>query len=69
MSKWRVKKKFQKESFDSVGGINKNKTIYCYFSKEPTDFYCYVYPIKFTVLKIFSSTESGKGTVLKQKNV
>ena len=25
---------FKKESFDSVGGINKNKTIHCYFSKE-----------------------------------
>ena len=32
--------------------------IYCYFSsKKTTDFYCYVYPIKFTVLKIFSSAD------------
>ena len=28
------RRSFQKESFDSVGGINRNKTIYCYFSKE-----------------------------------
>ena len=37
------------------------KTKHCYFSKErPTDSYCYVYPIKFTVLKIFSSTDHLK---------
>ena len=49
------RRSFQKESFNSVGGINKNKTIYCYFSKE-RHISIVMFPIKFTVLKIFSST-------------
>ena len=52
---------FQKESFDSVGGINKNKTVtvktvIVNFLKNVKFLYCYVYPIEFTVPKIFSPT-------------
>ena len=33
-NKLRSSRSFQKESFDLVSRMNKNKTIYCYFSKE-----------------------------------
>ena len=48
------RRSFKKESFDLVGKINKNKTIYCYFSK--VRHISILMFIQSAVLKIFFST-------------